>query len=382
MSFDESYPIIKITQPLGDYYVARIDYKDILEISHVHRREKVDDLDRYMGIQRRLDAKRVESIGKYVTNLDACFPTSIIMAVSSENCELSKDERSIRLFEKDPGKVREIGLILDGQHRLEGLRKEHPDGSFELAVAIFVGADIATQAMVFATVNLAQTKVNRSLVYDLLAMDNVRSPLKSCHEITVALDTLKGSPFFKRIKRLGVRTPDRAPGEEVLTQAAFVEALVPFISKDPNEDRNSFLRLLQIRKPSNDELHETPFRQLWIDKKEKEIAQIVLNYFSAVKFRWRLSWDELDRKGNVLPKTNGLKALMRFLKPVYLDINRSKNFSLVPSVDDFKEYLLKVELEDEEFDITTFPPGSSGEAKLFGFLEESLSSKQVPFDSL
>jgi hypothetical protein len=46
---------------------------------------------------------------------------------------------------------------------------------------------LATQASLFSTVNLAQTKVNRSLVYDLHDYAHTRSPEKS-HDVAIALD--------------------------------------------------------------------------------------------------------------------------------------------------------------------------------------------------
>ena len=81
--------------------------------------------------------------------------------------------------------------------------------SFEVNVAIFIGVDIADQAAIFSTVNLAQTKVNRSLVYDLFEYSKTRSPEKTCHDVAVLLDRVPESPFFEKIKRLGVATEGR-----------------------------------------------------------------------------------------------------------------------------------------------------------------------------
>ncbi len=54
---------------------------------------------------------------------------------------------------------------------------------------------MAQQANIFSTVNLSQTKVNRSLAYDLFALAASRSPQKTCHDIAVALDRGKNSPL-------------------------------------------------------------------------------------------------------------------------------------------------------------------------------------------
>jgi len=109
------------------------------------------------------------------------------------------------LFADSDEEMNDIAKIIDGQHRIAGLEGLAEQTDLELGGAIFVGADIATQANIFATVNLAQTKVNRSLAYDLLDYEKMRSPQKSAHHIAVALDQIEGSPFYRRIKTAGKR---------------------------------------------------------------------------------------------------------------------------------------------------------------------------------
>ena len=100
--------------------------------------------------------------------------------------------------------------------------------------------DIAEQAFIFSTVNLAQTKVNRSLVYDLYDLAKARSPQKVCHMIAVALDTHENSPFHQRIKRLGVATKGRY--RETINQATFVQALMKYTSNTEMKDRDLYMR--------------------------------------------------------------------------------------------------------------------------------------------
>jgi hypothetical protein len=100
----------------------------------------------------------------------------------------------------------------------------------------------------------------------------------------------------------------------------------------------------------------------------------VLNFFLAVRNRWPRSWDDLVTKGNVLPKTNGLKALMRYLKIVYLKI-AGENREYIPTKEEFARFLAEVPLSDENFNIQTFPPGTSGESRLFNLLKQSLDEQ-------
>lgn len=358
------FPALRISQPIGEFFVGVMAGQDVVAISYADVREIASDLDQYMGIQRRLSETRVKELQSYVRTYDATFPTAIILAVSENNADWDEEKRELTLAATEDVDLESIARIIDGQHRVEGL-KAIEDNQFEVNVSIFVGADIATQANIFATVNLAQTKVNRSLVYDLFDYENERSPQKSAHDIVIALDQIPESPFYHRIKRLGRATYGRE--NETLTQAAVVEALLRLITNDPMGDRDTFLRKLGIRGPSKAELIDRPFRGLFLKEKDADITKIMLHYFDAVKDKWPHSWSDPNKQGNVLPKTNGFKALMRFLKPAYLKIVGS-NIGAVPEKQLFSEIFRTVKLKDDDFNIQTFPPGTSGESALFRYL--------------
>ena len=288
-------PALRLRQPIGEFFLAVMKAHDLVSVAYADVRElQENELDKYMGINRRLSKNRVKQLQSYVDTYDATFPTNIILAVPSENAIYDEDHNTLKLFETEKTSLNEIAKIIDGQHRIAGLKTVNEGTDFEISVAIFVGSDIATQANIFATVNLAQTKVNRSLAYDLLDYEKRRSPQKSAHHIAVALDKIKDSPFFHRIKRLGRATAGREG--ETITQAVVVEMLLKLTTKNPMTDRDSFLRLLKISRPSRTDLKEFPFRGLFIGKNEEDITRIMLNYFRAVRKRWPSSWKSLDRR--------------------------------------------------------------------------------------
>ncbi|ASP70450.1 DGQHR domain-containing protein [Sinorhizobium meliloti] len=357
-----SFPALKVEQPIGPFFIGVMDCRDLVHVAVADIRRLEDNgLDDYIGIQRRLSTDRTKELKAYVNSYDATFPTSIILAVEEENAHWDDATNTLtfRASEKTP--LNDVARIIDGQHRVEGLSAFEGE-EFKVSVSVFVGADLATQANIFATVNLAQTKVNRSLVYDLLDYEKKRSPQKTAHHIAVALDQLQFSPFYHRIKRLGSATAGREG--EPLTQAAVVESLLDFMSRDPMSDRNSFLRSLRITFPTPEEHRKFPFREMFIREQDSAITQIMLNYFTAVSKKWPTSWAGLDRPGNVLPKTNGFKALMRYLKPVYLHIAGNQR-DVVPDSSQFSVYLRNVELGDDDFNTTVFKPGTSGESLLY-----------------
>ena len=52
------------------------------------------------------------------------------------------------LFENNEFRYSEIAKILDGQHRIEGL-KDYKNDNFDLPVTVFVGTDMSDQANIF-----------------------------------------------------------------------------------------------------------------------------------------------------------------------------------------------------------------------------------------
>jgi DGQHR domain-containing protein len=332
------------------------------------RRLKDAELDEYIGIQRRLNPSRIKEIRSYVNSYDATFPTAIILAVSDASADFDEEKGVLSLHSGPDHAGSDIAAIIDGQHRIEGLKALKGE-VFDVPVCVFVGADLQTKATIFATVNLAQTKVNRSLAYDLLTYEKRETPQKICHQIAVSLDRMEESPFFKRIKRLGVATEGRS--RETLTQATIVEMLLEFISDNPNRDRNDLWFLKRRRELIKVDNSKFPFRRLYLEEKESEILANVVNYFLAVRKRYPASWEEVSRKGNILPKTNGFRALMRALKKVYPILSRRLEKEVLSS-SDYSEFINSIPLDDSEFTTDTFPAGTSGEAKLFGLLDGAI----------
>ncbi len=384
---------LKISQPIGEFYTASIQAKDLVEISFADVRRLAKDqrdVEKYLGIQRPVSKKRIKDLKKYILSPDATFPTAVIVAIdercaeyedgtqlltfSSFNSENESDEESIP-YEK-------IAKVIDGQHRIASFMDDdgnwdpiYDDLMFEINLSIFIGADIPEQANIFATVNLAQTKVSKSLVYDLSELSKKRNPLKTCHHVAVALDKEKSSPLYLRIKRLGTATPGRK--KEPLTQAAFVEALVKFISADPFNDRNILLKGGRLKTVAYEELKKHPFRNLFIEGKDLDIAEILFNYFSAIRNKWPNSWAAYDRVGNLLPRSNAFKALMKFLKEdVYLDIAK-ENIGIIPSAAKFSKYFESIECVDDEFTAAHFVPGSGGQSVFLKMLRGIISIQDM-----
>ncbi len=282
-------------------------------------------------------------------------------------------KRELTFFEVPPGEgepgvpASEIGRILDGQHRLAGLVEA--DISFDLPVTVFVGLEIADEAYIFATVNLAQTKVNASLAYDLLSYAKSRSPERTCHQIAVTLNSAEGSPFYKQIKRLGSATPGVIG--ETLTQATFVKALLPYISRSPMEDRETLRRgyPLPLTKDAK-AIRQTPFRNLFVEERDAVIADIIWQYFDSVRDRWLKAWENTN-KGQIIRRTNGFRAFMRVLGDAYHVLGG--NDRKYPKAADYAEIWKYSGITDEQFTSDVYLPGSTGEKNLAIGLDSAIN---------
>jgi len=120
-------PAFKITQPIGEFYIGCMNYKQLIEVTYVDVRRIQGErgFETYLGIQRPLDEKRVVKISQYVKTVDACFPTAVILAVPGVCASFDGDTRLLTISEYlDPEEgddqiaLGAIAKVLDGQHRI------------------------------------------------------------------------------------------------------------------------------------------------------------------------------------------------------------------------------------------------------------------------
>jgi len=390
---------LEVTQPIGTYYICSMTWQQLLEIAYadireIRKKSESDEFDNYLGIQRTVSPNRIKEISDYVTYMDATFPTSIILHIKSEvkslngkivevyddqlieenaeniiditNIQINNDVLEIRKDEK-------VAKILDGQHRIEGFRVAKEKGAdierFDFNVTIFVDLDLDDQAQIFSVINKAQTKVNKSLVYDLYSYAKHRSPQKTAHDIVRTLNKSEKSPFYKSIKVLG-KAMDKEM--ETIAQATLAELVIDSISKEPMKDRNtlrkrSILGIGGLKKDTDEKsIQRRIFRNLFIDNNDEIIYHIINNYFTAVCNKWNRAWNnEPAIEKNIIKKSTGIIALFRFLRYLY---NEMDKVAEKVAVSEFETELDKIAIEDIKFTTDEFKPGSSGQSELYRLL--------------
>ncbi len=367
-------PCLEATQPIGKMYVAIInsDVLEFLSMVDVRRLKDEREVEEYTGIQRKLSPNREREIGKYVNLIDATFPNSIILSMSSENVSFNPIDKSLTILYKD-----DVAKVLDGQHRIAGLNYFNKKGElFQCIVTIYIDMELEDQAIVFSTINTEQKPVSKSLAADLFEFAKSRSPQKTCHTIARVLDQQKDSPFYQKIKILGNANDTE---KESITQDTFVKGIIQYISKDPQADRQIYKHnrlFFGSKKPeyaSEKDRNKLILRKLFIDdEKDVKITQLLVNYFQAVQNKWNYSWNTVVNN-NILNKSTGYIALIKFFRVACLNLRTSEDEVITKEL--FQELFNKIDIEDGAFNNQNYIPGAKGQSMLYNELIEKSGIK-------
>lgn len=147
------------------------DAYDIAELSTVSRVSEEQE-----GYQRIVNKRRAFALTKYVDIPQSVIPTSIVLAVE-DNKDYVKIEKiepipntenqwiavlKLRIFEN-----RKPCLIIDGQHRLEGIINS-THNSYPIPITLLLNADIVTQMLHFIIINNKATRIPTSHINELM----------------------------------------------------------------------------------------------------------------------------------------------------------------------------------------------------------------------
>jgi DGQHR domain-containing protein len=219
------------------------------------------------GYQRVLNIARAKRLGDYLISgqehHDAFLPTSIFLATDQE-LEFDPDKHVLDI---DISKVGSFSVV-DGQHRLEGLRfaaeKNPTIGDFEVPVNIAVGLSKIAQMCHFLIVNTTQKSVDKAVeqrliarLTDMIETEDVptlprwiRRAVESGDDAQALrlvdyLNATPESPWFGKI-----RMPNQGDSENTtVTQKSFVVAVKkyvlaasnPLMGRPPEQQQRIFL---------------------------------------------------------------------------------------------------------------------------------------------
>ena len=382
VTFPLRYSALKVTQPLGVFYVASIPANVLLQVAYSDVLSAALDPSGtgYIleGTQRLAQPKRLHQIADYIDREDSAFPNSIILAAnfrrdgSIEDIEPDEDEEAtaeghsgVWLVTGDAGAENltleipssaKLAAIIDGQHRLFAFTEtDNPERlNMEVLCSIYLDLPKPFQAQLFATINSTQKPVDKSLTYELFGYNIAEekeefwTPDKLAVFLTRKLNTDERSPLRGRI----VIAPKRdlalaalAKGGWKVSTAVVVEGLMRLFTSNAKRDTNEMLSPgSRPRLALSDLKDKSPLRTVFLNGNDALIYTMSLNFIEACN---RVFWAKA-REESFIFRTAGIQALFGILRGLAKDAVEAKDISV-----DYFVHLLepagKIDFANDEF---------------------------------
>lgn len=330
--------ILEVKQPLGVFYITKINASTLLKIVEADPYQAMPD-GTFTGIQRINRKERLKEISMYLLGTESAMPNSIIIAGNTKSLD---DHLTWRLENDGENKYLIIpeliinGTIIDGQHRLKAfeLIPIENQNEYELLCSIYIDLPDPYQAYLFATININQKSVDRSLAYQLYGYNlddenNISwSPEKLAVYLTRKLNFDKDSIFYNHILVAAQNDEilfEVSPKQQewYVSTASIVDGILLLISSNPKKDRDLLQQMpIEIRKRALLGKDKSPLREYYIQRNDKLIYLIVTNFFKA-------SFGTLYFKDSYLFKTVGIQAQFGLLKVILeKNLSRDKDISV------------------------------------------------------
>lgn len=290
---ERTFPALRVTQSATTLYLFTASASLLYNMLSINRR--VEDKDE--GYQRALSVSRVGSIAKFIKTKRA-IPGAI--TVSLDKASFDPKERVLVV-----PKGKDVGWVIDGQHRLAGAEMAFREGiDIELPVVAFIGLENKRQVEQFVTINREGKNVPTSLYLDLLKILPYKNPLDAAKErardIADELRKDEQSPFFEKV----VVTVSPKSGQLSLTN--FVRKISPLVA-----DKGT-LHLYTVH----------------------EQKSVVSNYFEGLR---QVFPKEFEKRESIFFKTVGFGALWNAFPTFFnLAVKNQKGFAVADVIAIFK----------------------------------------------
>jgi DGQHR domain-containing protein len=273
------------------------------------------------GYQRLLNVARAKKLADYIVkgqdSQDAFLPTSVFLA-TSKTIDFNERENTI---EFDTSQIGPFSVV-DGQHRLEGLKRASQEDprvlDFEVPVNIAVNLPPISQMCHFLIVNTTQKSVEKSVEQRIIARLSAALDVEDLPSLpkwilrTVEsgevdraikyvdyLNETEGSPWYGKVK---MANSER--GEGTISQKSLVKAIIKYVLTANN-----------------------PIRIISDNDLEKE-RRLFLNYWKAIK----VILDE-DGDSEALYKYNGVELFCMFSIPFFVKLQDRASFTVATMKD-------------------------------------------------
>lgn len=306
-------PAARVRQGVLTLYATSMKVKDLIHegFYDVETLDPEDKNDR--GFQRLLDKARAKRLADYIikgqNNNDAFLPTSVFLA-TDKSIDFNEKDNTIEIDTSIIGSF----SVVDGQHRLEGLKmasqKDERVLEFELPINIAINLPKIHQMCHFLIVNTTQKSVDKSVAQRIVArlsdavdIEEMPSLPKWIQntidkgEVNLAvryvdfLNTNQDSPWFGKIQ---VANSDK--DSSTINQGSFVKAIVKYVLTANN-----------------------PLTAIKDYEKEQKIF---LNYWKAISSILD------DGNASILYKYNGVELFCKFSIPFFMKLQNKGKFTV------------------------------------------------------
>lgn len=349
------FQYIEFTQPIGSFILTVMPAEYLIENSYSNTRT-INNKD---GIQRRINKERIHDISLFCEHPDATFPTPIILSAKCKDIDLG--DKNIMRIKKNHSPF----SIIDGQHRLEGIRLSGLSHKFNMVVLLAFDLEKSQEAYIFSTINANQKPVSKSLVYDLFGFSKDRNPETVAHAIVKQLNENRDSLLHNKVKMLGVREEGQDKNA-FITQAALIRNILPYISKNPERERTKV----------SDSLHQPILREYYIKEEDSVLYKIFQNYFNAVE---RIKKEGPNEVEKIFSSVYGYTSLIYLFEEIYVYLFKEGDLQEDRFYEILKGILKKINVD------FTFTNGGSGDGKAKNMYHEmksiflSLKDKKIDF---
>lgn len=228
----KSQPIEHSIRGARDTFVGVLTFGELVARYQIpHRVHATDE-----GYQRKPSASRVNKLARDLHARRVDLPTAVLLSVRDADLYPRLDS-SGRYILSVPDNGSRPFYVVDGQHRIEALRKvmdEDPDGDwaeFKVPAVVIFGADRGVEMDQFHIVNSNAKSISTDLALDLLKTratkdDAFRKYLDSVGESWKVIS----QDLTERVSRRGVwngriRFPNESKGKTLINSNSFVTSL-------------------------------------------------------------------------------------------------------------------------------------------------------------
>lgn len=260
-------------------YTLIMSVKDLANISYVAVRGKDTEEG---AVQRVLNRQRIMSIKNYVLD-DNLFVNTFVI-----NWTYTKSLPIITEAEIELPILYGAAQLIDGQHRLEGIKAamtENPDlANKTIIVSLAINLETKDAAKIFLNINSEQKPVPKSLIYDLYGVtDEERNfAINRADDIAHILNEDINSPFYNVIK-----FPGMPRGKGKLDSSTVVSALKGYVDHGCKLEEKNISSL-------------------------NAQATILQNYFSALKYHADKTSKWSTISSNIFYKAAGFIGAIEF----------------------------------------------------------------------